>query len=83
MKHFLIITFLINSTLAFNQNYKFGKVSEAELLEKVHPLESEADAAILYREYKTSFQFNEDESFTVLTDVFERIKIYSMVLQIL
>lgn len=70
-----VITMLSVTSLA--QNYKFGKVSEEELSEKVHPLEKDANAAILYREYRTYYPFNESSGFTVLTEVFERIKIYN------
>lgn len=77
MKHtiaFLVLTLF--STITFSQNYKFGKVSKDELLEKAHPLYPEAEAAILYREIKTYVEYNKEKGFVANTEVFERIKIY-------
>ncbi|QAA81621.1 DUF3857 domain-containing protein [Aequorivita sp. H23M31] len=59
------------------QNYKFGKVSKDELLQKEHPTDPTADAAILYRETKSEFQYSQDSGWTLVTDYFERIKIYT------
>lgn len=71
----LAVFCFINTSVA--QNYKFGKVSKEELLEKEHPTDLSADAAILYRENKTSFEYNSGEGFYLSTEVFERIKIYN------
>lgn len=65
----------LNITVA--QNYKFGKVSEKELLQKEHPTNPTADAAVLYRETKTDFQYTEDSGWYMVTDYFERVKIYT------
>lgn len=62
---------------AFAQNYRYGRVSKEEIEEKQHPQYPEADAAILYREVKTNFHYNVDVGFTLVTEVFERIKIYN------
>lgn len=59
------------------QNYKFGKVSEEELLQKQHPEDPNTDAAILYRETKTEFQYTQDGGWYMVTDYFERVKIYT------
>lgn len=59
------------------QNFKFGKVSEEEVLEKVHPLEKEANAAVLYRSVSTRYDYSPNSGFTLITDVHERIKIYN------
>ncbi|QQX75369.1 MULTISPECIES: transglutaminase domain-containing protein [Aequorivita] len=59
------------------QNYKFGKVSKEELLQKEHPSEPSAEAAILYRETHSNFEYSSDSGFYMVTDVFERIKIYN------
>ena len=59
------------------QNYKFGKVSKEELLQKEHPTDPTADAAILYRETKTEFQYTQDSGWYMVTDYFVRIKIYN------
>ncbi|MCB0451698.1 MAG: DUF3857 domain-containing transglutaminase family protein [Aequorivita sp.] len=65
----------LNITVA--QNYKFGKVSKEELLQKEHPTNPTADAAVLYRETKTDFQYTEDSGWYMVTDYFERVKIYT------
>ena len=79
MKLRLIIfsIFLFISQIAFSQNFKFGNVSVEELQEKSHPKEPDANAAVLYRELKTSFKYSEANGFMLITDVFERIKIYN------
>ncbi|MFD1095075.1 DUF3857 domain-containing protein [Salegentibacter chungangensis] len=61
----------------FAQDFEFGEVSKEEVLEKVHPKDKEANAAILYRKHKVSFEFNQSTGFTLVTDVHERIKIYN------
>lgn len=71
---FAVFCFLNVSTA---QNYKFGKVSKEELLQKQHPTDPTADAAILYRETKTEFQYTQDAGWYMVTDYFERIKIYT------
>lgn len=73
----LVIGFLVVAQLAHAQNYRYGRVSKEEIEEKQHPLYPEADAAILYREVKTEFQYNQDAGFTLATEVFERVKIYN------
>jgi hypothetical protein len=75
----LIITLLIITAInqLHSQNYKFGDVSIEELKEKMHPLDSSANAAILYKERQTSFKYIQDDGFKVVTEVFERIKIYN------
>jgi transglutaminase-like putative cysteine protease len=78
MKYFsLLIAFLLLSTSLFSQNYKFGKVSKEELEETQNPSYPDADATILYREYKTYYQYTQGDGFKVETEVFERIKIYN------
>ena len=39
------------------QDFKFGKVSKEELEEKVHPLDSSANAAVLYKSEKIKFDY--------------------------
>lgn len=59
------------------QNYKFGKVSKEELLQNEHPADPSADAAVLYREVKTEFQYTQDSGWYMVTDYFERVKVYN------
>lgn len=78
MKKIMILILLLNQLSVFAQDYKFGKVSKAELEEKFYPLDSTADAAYLYRSRRTYFDFIEQEGdFQSITEIHERIKIYS------
>ncbi|WP_310991346.1 transglutaminase [Aequorivita marina] len=65
----------LNTSVA--QKYKFGKVSKEELLQKEHPTDKSANAAVLYRETKTEFQYTEDSGWFMITNFFERVKIYN------
>ncbi|MCH4821796.1 DUF3857 and transglutaminase domain-containing protein [Gramella lutea] len=62
---------------ARGQNYKFGKVSEDEVLQKEHPIKKDANAALLYRDQKVYYDFDKQNGFTVVTEIHERVKIYS------
>ena len=72
---FATIVCFLNISVA--QTYKFGKISEEELQQKQHPTDPTADAAILYREVHTNFDYSSDSGFYMITDVFERVKIYT------
>lgn len=72
-----IISFFCFLNVSMAQNYKFGKVSKEELLQKEHPNEPTAEAAVLYRETHTNFDYTDDSGFYMVTDVLERIKIYN------
>lgn len=76
MKYFkiLIVLFYLNGT-AQEQKFKFGKVSESELSEKYHPVDSSAPAAILYKTGNLTMEYN-DRWYYVL-EVEGRIKIYN------
>jgi hypothetical protein len=69
----LAILFFSNSNA---QEFKLGKVSIPELLEKVHPKDSSAVAAILFKKGETRFKYSDTEGFEVVTVVQTRIKIY-------
>ena len=58
------------------QEFKLGKVSIAELEQKVHPKDSSAAAAILYKKGKTRIEYDINDGFVTLTEVETRIKIY-------
>ncbi|PNQ73911.1 hypothetical protein C1T31_06190 [Hanstruepera neustonica] len=76
MKYTLTILLFITIHISFAQNFKFGKVSKEELSEKVHPLDSSAHAAVLYKSYKVYFDYRENEGFVQVNEITERIKIY-------
>jgi len=69
--------FLVSLQIAYAQDYRFGKVSKEELQQKEHPRETDADAAILYREMNTTFEYTADGGFEKTYEIFERVKIYS------
>ncbi|MDP2686202.1 MAG: transglutaminase domain-containing protein [Aequorivita sp.] len=72
-----IISVFCFLNVSMAQNYKFGKISKEELLQKEHPKEPTAEAAVLYRETHTNFDYTDDSGFYMVTDVLERIKIYN------
>lgn len=71
----LVLTLMASEIIA--QDYKYGKVSKDELLEKFYPLDSSANAAVLYNNRKTYFEYKQNEGFMVITEIHERIKIYN------
>lgn len=71
----LIITLSVINLKA--QDYKFGKISKEELSEQIYPLDSSANAVILYKKRYTHFDFKQNQGFQVVTEVQERIKIYN------
>lgn len=73
-----VFCFVFSTTsLVFGQNFKFGKISEAELTEKVHPQDSSASASVLYRNHSIRFNYIQGVGFKIMTDVHERVKIYN------
>ena len=71
----ILVIFAVQSTWA--QDFRFGKVSIEEINEKQHPTDPTADAAILYREITSTFHYDQTKGFYLVSDVFERVKIYT------
>lgn len=73
----IVFLFSILSVSKINaQNQELGKVTIAELQEKVHPKDTTAPAAILFKKGKTFLTYNKDRGFYV-NNVYEfKIKIY-------
>nr|WP_294929762.1 DUF3857 domain-containing protein [uncultured Flavobacterium sp.] len=71
---FLCVLFIFSKTTA--QEFKLGKVSIAELEQKMHPKDSAAAAAILYKKGTSTIEYNQSEGFVLVTQVDARIKIY-------
>lgn len=69
----LLLLFITNVTA---QEFKLGKVSIAELEQKVHPKDSSAAAAILYKKGKTRIEYDTNYGFVTVAEVETRIKIY-------
>ncbi len=59
------------------QDLRYGKVSKEEIEETAHPLEPEADAAILFRDTYVHFDYFRNQGFNIITEVVERVKIYN------
>jgi hypothetical protein len=79
MKTKKLILLLLLSLLFSNANaqeFKLGKVSIAELEQKMHPKDTAAVAAILFKKGESKFEFKPGEGFKVITEVTMRIKIY-------
>lgn len=76
-KHYLLILIFIGAFNLHAQNYKYGKVSEEEVLATEHKTDKDANAAVLYRDFDTFYDFDSKTGFILLTEVHERIKIYN------
>ncbi|MGI9550662.1 MAG: DUF3857 domain-containing protein [Aurantibacter sp.] len=76
LKKFPLVAFLISFQFLPAQEIGFGEVTKEELLEKEHPLEKDAHAAILYRDQNTYYLSGQGYA-NLVTEVHERIKIYS------
>ncbi|WP_046758953.1 transglutaminase domain-containing protein [Kordia jejudonensis] len=64
-------------TFVAAQDFSFGKVSKAELSETQHPLEAEANAAMLYNKIHSQILYIQNQGFLLETTVHRRIKIYN------
>ncbi|WP_417353979.1 DUF3857 domain-containing protein [Flavobacterium sp.] len=76
MKKITILFFLLISLVVTAKDYGVGKVSKEELMEKEHPLDPSADAAILYKKGNTHFKIDNDK-WVIITEVEVRLKIYT------
>ncbi|MET0945198.1 MAG: DUF3857 domain-containing protein [Flavobacterium sp.] len=76
IKLFTLLTVLFFFSRTTAQEFKLGKVSIAELEQKVHPKDSSASAAILYKKGSSRIEYNQNDGFVTITDVETRIKIY-------
>ncbi|MBG7613514.1 DUF3857 domain-containing protein [Polaribacter sp. BAL334] len=78
IKKTALILFVLFQTITFSQDYKFGKISQEELEEKFHPIDSTAEAAYLFNYRRSYFDFNQTKGgFDLITEVHQRIKIYN------
>jgi len=76
IKLFSLSFLLLFFSKVTGQEFKLGKVSIAELEQKVHPKDSSAVAAVLYKKGKTKIEYDQNDGFVTVTDVEARIKIY-------
>ena len=78
MKNYCLLLLLFFCGVTINaQNFKFGKVSKEEVESKVHPINPDANAAVLFREEVIHYNYDANVGFVLYTDVHERIKIYN------
>ena len=77
MKKLTLLVLLLSQVTLFAQNYKFGKVSKEELQEKFYPLDSTAEAAYLFKKRRSFYSYVQNSGFQLITEIHERIKIYS------
>lgn len=77
MKKLLLILVVCFTVDSYAQNYKFGKVSKEELQEKMYPSDSTVNAAYLYAHRRTYYDYSNNDGFRIITEVRERIKIYT------
>ena len=77
MKNLLLIFVLLVSNIAIGGPIKFGNVTKEEVMEKQHPEESDAEAAILHKREFTTYDYNYNEGWSITREVHYRIKIYS------
>lgn len=77
MRNIITLLVVCFTTITFAQEVKFGKVSKAELEEKFYPGDSLAEAAYLLRKRSTYYAYNKNKGFTVVTEVHNRLKIYT------
>lgn len=74
-----LLSLLIFSLLVIGvkgQNYKFGKISQEELMLKEHPHDKEANAAILYKNQRTFYTYG-STGFQLTTVYHIRLKIFN------
>ncbi|GAA4274127.1 transglutaminase [Aquimarina gracilis] len=75
-KLLLVFALVVSVNIGFCQEFKFGKVSEEELLEESYPANNEAQAAVLFENRDVYIQFTEIEGWQLITEVHKRIKLY-------
>lgn len=75
-KNILTLCLFLLAFSAFGQKYELGKVTINELKETVHPKDTGAVAAILFKNGKTYFDFDPEGYWILITEVETKIKIY-------
>jgi len=75
-KKIMFFLFLLSFANIFAQNFEFGEVSKAELSETTYKEFPEANAAVLYKNHDTYFNYSSN-GVEVITVIHERVKIYN------
>lgn len=75
---YIALLLLVNVSLyAQPEGVPFGKVTTADLLQKVYPADSTAEAVILYNYAYTYFTYSENSGISINTDYYARKRILS------
>lgn len=77
MKNILLIIALLFLVSVSAQEIKFGKISKEDLEEEAYPIDTTADAAYLNLTRKIYYTYSEKKGFEIVTEIHERIKIYT------
>lgn len=73
----LLLVFMVSVSVFHAQDYKFGKVSMAELQETYYAPDSTIGAVVLYKKQYVYVDIAGSNGFTQINEMFERIKIYN------
>jgi hypothetical protein len=74
----IALIFLFLSSQKFvAQEVKFGKVTKKELEQKFYPLDSSANAVVLYKNHRVWFDYSSNQGWILHTEIHERIKLYN------
>lgn len=77
IKYYTLFFMLFGASFLQAQDFKFKKVSKEEVMEKEHPLDKDANAAVLYKSRNTYYIYTSGVGFKMVTEYHERIKIYN------
>lgn len=77
IKNIIILIAFLCQLKSLSQNYKLGKISNEELIEKKYQLDSLANAVYLFKKREINFVLSNEGTFNIITKVHERIKIYN------
>lgn len=75
-KTLLVLVLLFSISTLQAQKFELGKVSIAELQEKMHPKDTSAVAAVLFEKGRNFFEYSQTSGFSMVREVKTRIKIY-------
>lgn len=75
-KTLLFLLLFVSFLKSTAQNFELGKVSIAELQQKVHPRDTAAVAVILFEKGRNIYEYSKEDGFVMITEVKTRIKIY-------
>lgn len=77
MKWRCCLILLLSNLIALQaQNIELGNVRKEELIEKRHPTDTSAIAAILFKKAKTTFKYSDKKGFESFTEFNVKVKIY-------